>query len=118
MATCLSVDIDYGENGQNMGKGYPGISDLLEFIIPKLKINFHKKRALMFWSQLCRPPCLERSQTSSAGNEKHKLKSNHKFSITDLISISVFPFFADNIYLSKPFGGQRSRSQKVHALFF
>ena len=41
MATCLSVDIDYGENGQNMGKGYPGISDLLEFIIPKLKINFH-----------------------------------------------------------------------------
>ena len=47
----------------------------------------------MFWSQLCRPPSLERSQTSSAGNEKHKLKLNDKFSIKDLIPISVFPFF-------------------------
>ena len=41
MATVLSVDIDYGDMGQNMGNGYPGISDLLEFITPKLKINFH-----------------------------------------------------------------------------
>ena len=41
MATALSLDIDYGEDGLNMGNGYPGLSDLLEFIMPKLKINFH-----------------------------------------------------------------------------
>ena len=41
MATVLSLDIDYGEDGLNMGNGYPGLSDLLEFIMPKLKINFH-----------------------------------------------------------------------------
>ena len=41
MATALSLDIEYGEDGLNMGNGYPGLSDLLEFIMPKLKINFH-----------------------------------------------------------------------------
>ena len=41
MATVLSMDIVYGNTGQNMGNGYPGLTDLLDFITPKLKINFH-----------------------------------------------------------------------------
>ena len=43
MATVLSVDINYGDKGQNMGNGYPGISDLLEFITPKFLNKLGKK---------------------------------------------------------------------------
>ena len=40
MATVLSVDIMYKEN-KNMGNGYPDVTTFLEFIKPKLSLNFH-----------------------------------------------------------------------------
>ncbi len=43
MATVLSLDIRYGTSGNdlNMGKGYPTICDFIDFIKPKLSLNFH-----------------------------------------------------------------------------
>ena len=40
MATVLSLDILYGEN-QNMGNGYPSVPMFIDYITPKLTLNFH-----------------------------------------------------------------------------
>ena len=41
LATLLSMDIDYKGRQWNMGNGYPTRRGLLEWVIPKLSLNFH-----------------------------------------------------------------------------
>ena len=83
MATVLSLDIDYGEDGLNMGNGYPGLSDLLEFIMPKLKINFHN------------PSLNGHSIRQQNGNVQDHDENSSRYVL--LISSSVIKIFLDLI---------------------